>query len=262
MPKYPKLKIEKMKYDSPSGYVTTGKYIPPFEKVKDGFGFMGVIVEDYKTQKIQCHICGEWLEMFNSHLAQTHKMTSNEYRDKFGLLRSTALRSKRLRLIQSKNMIKLQKEHPEKFNNKYSNNGFSKNNSFAGNRKKKLKPLETKNKYGVCDLQIVDRIIKLQQELGKTPTLIDLKEKYGGGFIFHIHKRYHSYVTLCKTLEFDEIYSGHNPKYSREYFIEKALSNEPSTRIFTDNELRALYKYFKNGIKELKIIVQEIKQNA
>ncbi len=260
MPYYPKkIVLNKIKYNSPSGFVNVGKYIPPFEKVKKGFGYMGVIVEDYESGKLQCHICGEWLQMFNSHLAQTHKMTSNEYRKKFGLSISTALRSKKLRLNQSAVMIKLMKEHPERFNNKFSHNGFGKGNSYAGNRKGKQKAEETVNKYGVCDLQIMDRILKLRDKLGKTPTLIDIKKEYGAGFVGHIHKRYGSYIKLCHENGMIPVHSSLNPKYSKEYFIEKGLSNEVSHRILTINEGRALYKYFKGGVNEWKKAVEKIK---
>jgi hypothetical protein len=77
-----------------------------------------------------------------------------------------------------------------------------------------------------------------------------LKNEYGGAFIFHIYKKYQSYVKLCWDLDLVPVTSNNNPKYSREYFIEKGLSSEPSIRILTTNESRALYKYFKHGIKE------------
>lgn len=250
MPEYPAITSNKIKYDSPSGYVNIGKYIPPFEKVKKGFGYKGVIVEDYKSGALQCHICGKWFENFSSHLTPKHNMTANEYKDMFGLSINTSLKSKRIRLRQSEVMIKLNKENPKCFHRSHA--GFEKNNSYASNRKGKPKSEETINKFGVCDLQIRDRVLKLKEKLGKTPTLIDLKNEYGGGFIFHIHKRYGSYVKLCWDLSMTPVTSNHNPKYSREYFIEKGLSNEPSIRILTTNEGRALYKYFKGGVNEWK----------
>lgn len=253
MPEYPKQMVaNKIKYDSPSGFVNIGKYIPPFEKVKKGFGYIGVVVEDCGSGKLQCHICGEWFGIFNSHLSHKHKLTSNGYRKMFGLSRSTALKSKKVRLRQSEVMIELRK------GKKYQN-AFKRNNLFAGNRKNKQKSIETINKYGVCDLQIIDRVLKLKEKLGKTPTLIDLKKEYGGGFIFHIHKRYASYVKFCHNQGLEPCFSNHNPKYSQEYFIEKGLSNEPSLRILTTNEGRALYKYFKGGVKEWKKAVEVTK---
>jgi hypothetical protein len=239
MPEYPVSKLRKIKYNSPSGYVNIGKYIPPFEPIKDGFGYMGVIMEDYKTGKIQCHICGEWLEIFNSHLKSKHNITSNEYREKFGLLRSTALRSKKMRLKQSQVMIDLRKQ--KKFQNY-----FPRKNSFAGNRKNKPKSLEHKNKFGVCDLQIIEKVMELGKELNKTPTLVDLKNRYGWAFITTLHSRYGSYITYCRKNGLVPAVSSHNPKYSREYFMLKAKDKEPCIRILTVNEARAFYRHFKS----------------
>jgi len=259
MPKYPAITSNKIKYDSPSGFVNIGKYIPPFEKVKKGFGYKGVLVEDFKSGKLQCHICSKWFDQMAKHL-QTHNINSQEYKIKFGLSVSTALKTKKMRLRQSEVMVKLNKENPKCFNRSHEG-GFQKNNSYAGNRKNKPKSVETINKYGVCDLQINDRVLKLKEKLGKTPTLIDLKNEYGGGFISHIYKRYSSYISLCKENDLIPVFSNHNPKYSKAYFIEKGLSAEPSIRILTTNEGRALYKYFKGGVKEWRKAVEIVNEN-
>jgi len=254
MPKYPKkITLRKMKYPSPSGYVNIGKYIPPFEKVVNGFGFIGVVIEDYGSGKIMCNVCGKWFEQLPTHISHKHNLNAEEYKMKFGLLVSTALKSKKMRLAQSKIMQGMRASHPKHC---YK---FVKNNVWAGNRKDKPKAVESRNKYGVCDLQIAERIRNLAKELGKTPTLTDLSERYGAGFMTLLNSRYGSYVKLCHNIGLEANYSNFNPKYSREYFIEKASSNEPSTRILTINEGRAFYRYFKGGIKELRKIVNKIK---
>ena len=56
MPKYPKLKSRTIKYDSPSGYVHIGKYIPPFEKVKNGFGLFELSPITSKTHQLRVHM--------------------------------------------------------------------------------------------------------------------------------------------------------------------------------------------------------------
>ena len=48
MPEYPAIISNKIKYDSPSGFVNVGKYIPPFEKVKKGFGYKGALYKYFK----------------------------------------------------------------------------------------------------------------------------------------------------------------------------------------------------------------------
>jgi hypothetical protein len=253
MPNYPKITSKKIKYKSPSGYAVIGKYVPPFEKNTTGFGFKGVALEDFKSGKLQCSICGEWFEQLPIHLFHAHDITSPDYKRKFGLLQSTALKSKKMRLAQSVVMQKMRNSHP-KHRMKFKNN-----NLFAGNRKGIVKAEESKNKFGVCDLQVMEKVIELHNELGKTPTLTDLKDRYGAGFIFQLHKRYSSYINYCNSIGFEPNFSNYNPKYSREYFIEKALSNEPSLRIMTTNESRAFYRYFDGGIRELRKEVEKTK---
>lgn len=254
MPNYPTITSRKIKYDSPSGYARIGKYIEPFKKNDTGFGFEGVVLEDAKSGKIQCSICGEWFEQMAMHLRFAHKINSADYKKRFGLLQSTALKSKRMRLAQSKIIISLRKS------NKKCRYKFEKNNLFAGNRKNKPKAEESKNKYGVCDLQIMQRIIELKEELGKTPTLIDLRDRYGFGFVTLLHKRYGSYVSYCRENGFDPNFSNYNPKYSRNYFIEKSKGKIPSINIFNVNEQRGFYRCFPKGINELKMEV--LKQNG
>ena len=254
MPKYPKLISKKIKYNSPSGEIIIGKYIPPFENNSTGFGFKGVLIEDVGTGKLQCCECGYWCENLSTHIFAKHHLTALQYKMKFGLLQSTALKSKRLRLRQCKVMIELRKKY------KQCNMTFNRNNCYASNRKNKPKAVESQNKYGVCRLQLIARIKELSKEMnGKTPTLLDLKDRYGAIIMTLLHERFGSYVQLCRKIGLDPVTSRANPKYSREYFIEKILSNEPNFRIFTVNEGRALYKYFPGGMKELKEFVAKIK---
>jgi len=252
MPYYPKITNRSLIYDSPSGKININKYVPPFERIVNGFGFMGVVIEDSESGFLQCNICGKWYENIPTHLRH-HKILARDYKIKFGLNQSTALKSKRIRINQSRVMEGMRRTH------KKHRMKFVKNNIYAGNTLGKKKSLETINKYGICDLQIKDKVLKLKEKLGKTPTLNDLAKVYGNTFISHITKRYRSYVILCKDLDMQPHFSNANPKYSREYFIEKALSNEASTRIFDISERRNLYKYIKGGILELKEIVEKIK---
>jgi len=256
MPNYPIVTSKEIDYpNSPSGKAIVGKYIPPFEENETGFGFKGVALEDLESHRLECCICGKWFENLSCHL-RSHKNTAPEYKRRFGLLQSTALKSHRMRLIHSETMIKMRngdKKHRWK---------FQRNNIFAGNRKGKKKAVESKNKYGVCDLQIMEKVIDMHKELGKTPTLIDLKNRYGEAFIYHLYKRYNSYVKYCNNVGFIPNFSNHNPKYSKEYFVKKAMDKEPSIRIFTESEGRNLYKYIKGGIPELKQLVIEAQKNG
>jgi len=240
----------KIKYDSPSGFINIIKYIPPFMKA-DGFGFLGILAEDSKDGTLQCHICGQWFLNLSTHIGFIHNLTSKEYKDKFGLSYVTALKSKQMRLNQSKVMIELRKK------NIVNRGKFEKNNIYAGNRKDKPKSIEDKNKKGTCDLQVTDKIMKLFIKLNKTPSLIELKDEYGFGIITLLRRRYGSYIEACKNFGLIPLFSNHNPKYSREYFINKRKESLKVlfSEIFDSNEQRAFYKHFKS-FSELNEVIQ------
>lgn len=263
MPAYKHKTQKTIKYkDAPSGYINIEKWEPPFAPVKKGFGYMGVVAEDSEDGTLQCHVCGNWYEQLPTHYTKKHGLTGEEYKQKFGLLSSTALKSKRIRLIQSATITKLQKQGRMNVGNRRNKNGkkygFTKANKEAANRKGWKKPLEAQNRYGVCDLQIMTKIISLGKKLGKTPTLTDIKDAYGGGIISIMHSRYGSYIKYCRDyLKLEPNYSVHNPKHPtkkswREELLREGQIALKSGKALTVNTIlpypknRYIYKFFKN----------------
>jgi len=225
--------------EAPSGRAIVGKLQPPFSSLKNGHGFKGVLLQDAKRDIYQCHICGEWFESLLSHILHKHKLAPKKYKEKFGLCQSTALCSKRIRLIQSKVMTELRKK------NKKNRIKFPKKNIWAANRKGKKKALESQNKVGACDLQITEKIRKLAEELGKTPSLLEVADHYGGGFVSLLEKRFSSYISLCKKIGLEPLISNRNPKYSKEYFFRNFPPGKiRSIRQLTPSERKAFYKHF------------------
>jgi len=246
----------KMEYDSPSGSINIGKWEPPFAEVQDGYGFQGVIAEDSETGQLQCHMCGAWYENIPTHLTSTHRISSDDYKFRFGLFKSTALKSKRLRLRQSEVMNGMRKKHVK------HRRKFSKNNTESGNRRGKPKAVESQNVYGVCELQVADKVKILAKKLGRTPKLTEVRDEYGGGFVTTIHSRYQGYINLCRKLNLEPGVSNHNPKFSKEYFINKGVEAYRKRgkwqikEIYSENERRYIYKFFR-GYEELKNTVEE-----
>jgi len=261
MPTYKHKTQNKIKYpDAPSGYINIEKWEPPFMVVKKGFGYIGVLAEDSKTGELQCHVCGKWFQQLPTHYTKKHHMTGESYRKKFCLLNSTALKSKRLRLIQSKVITQLQKEGRMNLGNKRNKNGkkygFTKKNKYATNLKGKNIAKEKQNRHGVCDLQIMTKIIKLAKRLKKTPTLVDIKNEYGEGIITIMHLRYGSYIRYCRNyLKMTPNFSSHNPQFKtkkakREHLLEigrKALKKGKKCvikKLLPPNEQRYIYQVF------------------
>ena len=244
MPKYPTTKLKTIKYDSPSGKIKINKWVPPFKKVKDGFGFVGVLAEDAGTGLLQCHVCGQWYELLSAHITAKHNMDTEEYDEEYGLLRSTALRSMRMRKIHSENMLGMRKKH------KKHRGGFKKGNKESANRKGTTRAVESQNRYGVCELQIIDKIKRLQKKLGKTPALTEVIDAYGGGFASIIHSRYGGYLPLLKSLKITPVTSSFTPKFSKKYFIRKGIKALVAGKkliggkILNQSEARHIYDYF------------------
>lgn len=263
MSAYPTTKEKTISFkDAPSGKINITKWVPPFAPVPNGFGFMGVVAEDSKTGVLQCHCCGKWYEQLPTHYSVKHKMSGEQYREKYGLLTHTALKSKRIRLIQSAVISKLQKAGKMNVGNRKNNNGkkygFTKDNKYADNRKGKPKAMESQNRHGVCDLQIMEKILELGKKLGKTPTLVDIKEEYGGALVSIMHSRYGSYIKYCREqLHLVPNFSTHNPKYSskkswRDHLLEVGRQSMKEgnpivlKKLLPTNEQRYIYRCFKS----------------
>jgi hypothetical protein len=66
--------------EAPSGSVYFYNYKEPLMKFEEGFGFIGALVFDDTTDKIQCHFCGEWFEALGNHINREHNMRAAEYK--------------------------------------------------------------------------------------------------------------------------------------------------------------------------------------
>jgi hypothetical protein len=261
MPCYPKHSRRVLRYpQAPSGYININKWEPPFMPVKKGFGFLGVLAEDNENGQLQCHICGKWFPQLSTHITGGHKMKNcNEYKTRFGLFQGTALKCKRLRLIQSKTIRRLQKAGLMGIGNNLGKSPFKhgKANKYAANRKGWKKPVEGANQYGRCDLQIMHKIIALSKKMkGKTPSLCDIKAEYGGGIVSVMHSRYGSYVEYCrKYLKLKPLPSMSNPTsksdWKKTLLEEGRIALKKGVRPVVSEILpyprnRYIYKFFKN----------------
>lgn len=245
MPYYPTTKIKTIKYDSPSGTININKWVPPFQKVEKGFGFVGVLAEDTKTGRLQCHICGAWYELLTTHIWAKHDLTSKEYCENFELFRSTALKSMRIRKIQSEVMFKMRRGH---YKHRMK---FKKGNKESANRKGLRKPIEGQNRFGLCDLQVKEKIMLLKDKLGRTPALTEVINEYGGGFSTLIHNRYYGYLKLIRSLNMVPVTSSYTPKFSKKYFVELGVNavikdgkELIGRNILNQSEEKNIYNYF------------------
>lgn len=181
-------KIEKeIEYeDAPSGYVKFYNYKEPLMRFEQGFGYLGAVIFDGDTDKIQCHLCGEWYGQLAHHLHREHNMNVSHYKDIVGLQQSTALISEGMRekLIRKGLGKRMKNLRPGK-------SPSDETREKIRNTLKKNLP-ERKNLTNTCPAQLIDRLIKKAEELGRTPTYeeMDCRET--------LRKTFGSYPKACQ----------------------------------------------------------------
>ena len=248
-----------IKYDSPSGFINTGKLIPPFQPLKEGYGFLGVVAEDSETNKLQCHICGKWFYGLNSHIRQIHDSIDN-YKKTFSLSMGTALLDKSHRLKHSEVMTGLHKKYPKKFENRNPRPHSTKGVKLS---------VERQNKFGTCDLQIATKITNIYNRLGRTPRMFELEKYYGRSFCYLIKNRYKSYAKICRQLNLPQIKDRYAQKYSKQYFIDKGVraimeNHTPfeTKKMLEVREWKSLNHYFGSVISWKNEVMKVIRQLA
>lgn len=202
-----KVKYEIEHEDAPCGYVTFYNYKEPLMKFDEGFGFIGALIFDGKTEKVQCHLCGEWLGYLPHHLKREHNMTASAYKNKVGLLQSTALisESARAKLIASgqnrfKNLIPggpKSEETKEKIRQTLLENG---------------KKPENKNKNNTCPAQLIDRMHEIANKKGK-----DLRISHFENMRVTIKKNFGTMKEACEIAGIEYNKQGKTYKFTEKY---------------------------------------------
>lgn len=211
--------------DAPSGFVTLYSYKEPFMPFKQGHGFEGVLLFDGKTDKIQCHLCGEWMAYLPNHLKREHAMRASEYKELVGLRQTTALISEKQRAKLIEVSLDKRKANLKK--------GRAKTEEEKEKIRQTLKNFvrEAQNERGTCPEQLLDRLRKKHEESfakhGRAPT----KEELGDGLTKTIIKIHGSMKRACELAGVDYRRPGvnigkDNNVYSREDLIQILIDFE------------------------------------
>ncbi len=144
----------------PEDVIPVQKSEPPY--IPSGhYGFMGVILCDTSSDRVQCHLCGLWFKSIGGrHILLKHDMTHREYKKRFGLYMKEPLMSPgtmgrvkakratwRGHVINDKDRVKA---------NRVGKNGMS--------------TTQFKNKFGTCEAQLKFRVDEHIKKYGKFPT--------------------------------------------------------------------------------------------
>ncbi len=160
-------------------------YKDPLTENKEGFGFLGCLMQTEEKDKLQCHICGGLYEYLALHIKR-HKIRAKEYRKKFGLSHNTSLVSHKA----GEKFLERFLKFPEATRLEWRQKAWL---AIKDNKKKMQKgvgkSLEYKNKNASCPDQILEEIKNFKDKIGRVPTVKDFE-------LEHPQKR--RYVVLAK----------------------------------------------------------------
>lgn len=157
------------------------KSVEPFMEVPKGFGFLGVIQYDDQEDKVQCHICGKWFKSLPQHFISAHKISTEDYRDMFSLplrggLTSVGFSACRSKVASRPENIKRLKKIRSWTWDKPGNQKLCWNRRNGRRIKLGLSRLASKNKKGLCPLQIEARYAVVKKIVGREPKLLDIRQ--------------------------------------------------------------------------------------
>lgn len=198
----------------------------PYMENNGRYGYKGVVLYDELEDKLQCSICGEWYGHLTAHTWQAHDVGAEEYREQNSLLKKVSLVNKNISRKMSAN---------GKRNIKKGKTGiftiFNKRGRLGGDTgkwvKKSHNSIQHKNRYGLCDAQILHRLNVVCNIVGKNSveelTNFDIS-KYDSKLYASVSRRLGKRKNFCE-------------KYNIKY-----LGNSPQT--LKDDELIARLRTF------------------
>lgn len=187
--------------------LTLKNYKEPLKKIPRnlGFGWYGTLAASVDDGKIQCHVCGQFMEVLPGHIWNTHKMKVREYREKFGLAYTTALVSEQQRMkLKEKTLEWLKGMTPDELEDyKQGLRERGRKTGLSSRGTKGLtKTTEAMNKDGSCPDQTLDAIRKVKEEIGHVPSKRDFLEHTKSQRYIHLaYKHFGSWkkaIEMCK----------------------------------------------------------------
>lgn len=153
-------------------------YKEPLRNVENGFGYLGVVAMNEERTHIQCHECGFFFKSLNAH-SQTHGLSIPEYKEKYQLMKKTALigdseRERRIKVY--KNLSDAHHAGVKAMMEQH--NADVKSGKVKKNYSTPKWSLEKRNIEGLCPDQLLEKITDLADIIGHTPTAKEMRKKY------------------------------------------------------------------------------------
>lgn len=206
---------------------------PPFMAYKSGHGYLGVLLEDRETGKVQCHLCGKLIKNIPKHLYHSHNnLPAEEYRKEVGLGSTMPLvcsdTSKRLRESGWTDLSEQDRERKHqkliKNNREVHRRGAPASRKNGNNGKRAI---QYNNRFGTCEAQARAHFWGLYNKLGRIPNCEeDQKLKY------LVFARFDSYESALRAWGVSSYEIGKHHKRSAEL----ATKNRDKTKAHPPTE--------------------------
>ena len=225
---------------APSGMVKLYQYKEPFMKNPEPFhGFQGVLLHDSQDDVVQCSECGEWLTAIGGAHLKKRGLDARRYKKKFGLKQSTALINETLRAyrigVGMKGSLNAEGVKPSHFK--------------KGEDVRRIKrdygiPMESRNEYGTCPEQILDKLRKLHDKLGRQPSYNEFNKTIPG-IREAVKLTFGSWGNACRVLG----WKVQKPGYSFGQFVWDKNKLLDILKIFKEkNDREPMYSDMKRGL--------------
>lgn len=196
-------------------------YKEPLTEVDDGYGYLGTLGQTKDGAKLQCHICGKLFSNLGSHVFNKHHMKANEYRNKFQLGRRTPLCSdKAAQAYKMRQVIRwsqLSKEEQEKRREQMRE--VQKSTKRVG----QPLSLEVLNKRGMCPEQLIEKIKKCAEAIGKSPSYTEFVSFYDGKYVGAITRTFSSWNGAKAAAKLLPCKSGSATPHNRSHYTDEQL---------------------------------------
>lgn len=229
-------------------------YKEPLKPFEGGYGYAGTIAQSEDKTKIQCHFCGGLFESLTGHIGAKHGLSGREYKEKVQLTLSTALVADVVREKQVLGRRTSSSGGPGKNFDKGLAQYWEevRAGKRPGPRKGDHKwSLEYRNKKGLCQDQVLEKIRDLAKELGKTPSHDQFREKYTR-FNHSIYYFFGSWNTAVKMAGYVPIQEQQRQKWEPEKLKEylrlfyKEHGRSPQKSDWNRGLLPNHYHYYKH----------------
>lgn len=149
----------------------------PYQPVNEPyFGYIGVLLSDKKTGKVQCHICGEWKNQLGFHLFKKHNINSTEYKKIFGFPKHFPLCSVNHSATMANCALKC--DHTKGLKASPIENLHTKKNTEKRLKtiKENISSASHENQLNLCKDQILKRVGIVADKIGHFPSSTEIEK--------------------------------------------------------------------------------------